>query len=117
MYSDGGGNVYLVDVSDSVSAGAYNRVIKFNTSAAGTISVLVDNLASNAYAQVTVAGDGKVYYCDSVTGHVGGGLVSLVSSSALTTVGNLASAALTVASTTVNVTAANRRHRRIRGAT
>ena len=27
VYSDGSGNVYLVDVSDSVSAGAYNRVI------------------------------------------------------------------------------------------
>jgi hypothetical protein len=106
VYSDGGGNVYLVDVSDSVSAGAYNRVIKFNTSAAGTITLLVDNLSSNAYAQVTVAGDGKLYYCDSVTGHTGGGLVSLVSSSVLTTIGNLASGSLTVASTTVNVAAA-----------
>ncbi|MDR3734099.1 MAG: chitobiase/beta-hexosaminidase C-terminal domain-containing protein [Acidobacteriaceae bacterium] len=105
VYSDGSGNVYLVDASDSVSGGAYNRVIKFSTSAPGAITILADNLASNVYAQVTVAGDGKVYYCDSVTGHTGGGLVSLVSSGALTTVGNLASTALTLASTAVEVTA------------
>jgi hypothetical protein len=106
VYSDGNGNVYLVDVSDSVSAGAYNRVIEFNTSIIGTISVLADKLTSNAYAQVTVAGDGNVYYCDSVTGNSSGGLVSVISSGSLTTVANVSNASLTLLNGIVKVTAA-----------
>jgi Chitobiase/beta-hexosaminidase C-terminal domain len=106
VYSDGNGNVYLVDVSDSVSAGAYNRVIQFNTSSAGTTTVVSDKLTSNSYAQVTLAGDGNVYYCDSVTGNSTGGVVSAIISGALTTVGNLPSASLTLLNGIVKVTAA-----------
>ena len=95
VYSDGGGNVYLVDVSDSVSAGAYNRVAEFKTSTAGSFTVLADKLTSNAYAQVTIAGDGSVYYCDSVTGNSSGGLVSVIGNGALTTVANVGNASLT----------------------
>ncbi len=76
VYSDGSGNVYLVDIGDNVSGGAYNRVVQFKTSAAGTLNVLADHLTTNTYAQVTVAGDGSAYYCDSVTGNSSGGLVS-----------------------------------------
>ncbi|MDR3734101.1 MAG: chitobiase/beta-hexosaminidase C-terminal domain-containing protein [Acidobacteriaceae bacterium] len=104
IYSDGSGNVYLIDISDSVSNGAYNRVIQFNTGAAGTITALADRLTSNAYAQVTVAGDGLVYYCDSFTGNSSGGLVSVINSSgSLTTVGNLPSSSLTLLNAIVNV--------------
>jgi hypothetical protein len=103
VYSDGAGNVYLVDVSDSVSTGSYNRVIQFNTSSAGAINVLADKLTSNPYAQVTVAGDGNPYYCDSLTGNTSGGLVSSISGGALTTVANLKSASLTILSALVEV--------------
>lgn len=106
VYSDGAGDIYLVDVSDSVSSGSYNRVIEFNTSADGTMTVLADKLTSNPYAQITVAGDGNPYYCDSVTGNTGGGLVSSISGGALTTVGNLPSASLTLLNGIVNVAAA-----------
>ncbi len=101
VYSDGVGNVYLVDVS-----GSSNRVIKFNTSTAGTSTVLAGNVGSNPYAQVTVAGDGNVYYCDSVTGNSSGGLVSLISGGSLTTVGNLPNASLTLLNGVVKVAAA-----------
>ena len=106
VYSDGAGNVYLVDLADSVSNGSYNRVIQFNTSVTGTISVLADNLKTNSYAQVTVAGDANVYYCDCVAGNASGGLVSLVSNSALTTVGNTANSTLTLLNAIVKVAAA-----------
>jgi hypothetical protein len=98
IYSDGQGNVYVMDYYDSNSSGHYNRVFKFNTSSPSTGTLLVDNLTSNSYAQITVAGDGKVYYCDSVTGHSAGGVVSLISGSALSTV-QLAAASLTLGST------------------
>ena len=91
IYSDGAGNIYLVDVSDNVSSGAYNRVIQFQTSAASAVTVLADKITSNAYAQVTVAGDGNVYYCDNVTGNSSGGLVSVINSGTLKTVGNSSS--------------------------
>lgn len=106
VYSDGAGNVVLVDLGDSVSNGSYNRVIQFNTSAVGTINVLADKLTTNTYAQVTVAGDGNVYYCDSVTGNATGGLVSLVSNGTLTTVGNIANSTLTLLNAIVKVAAA-----------
>ena len=106
VYSDGAGNVYLVDLGDSVSNGAYNRIIQFNTSSAGTVTVLADNVKTNTYAQVTVAGDGNVYYCDSVAGNASGGLVSLVSSGALTTVGNTPNSSLTLLNAIVKVAAA-----------
>ena len=99
IYSDGAGNVYVVDYYDNTSKGAYNRVLKFKTSAPAVGTLLVDNLASNNVAQVTVAGDGNVYYCDSVTGRSAGGLVSLVGSGALTTVGNGATSTLTIGAT------------------
>ncbi|SNT10324.1 Chitobiase/beta-hexosaminidase C-terminal domain-containing protein [Granulicella rosea] len=106
VYSDGAGNVYLVDIADNVSSGSYNRMIQFKTSAAGTVSVLADKLATNAYAQVTVAGDGNVYYCDSATGNASGGLVSVVSNGALTTVGNTGASNLTLLNAIVKVSAA-----------
>ena len=106
VYSDGAGNVYLVDVSDSISSGSYNRVIEFNTSSAGSSITLADRLTSNSYAQVTVAGDGNPYYCDSVTGNAKGGLVSLISADSLTTVGNTSNASLTLLNGIVKVTAA-----------
>ena len=68
--------------------------------------MLADKLTSNSYAQVTVAGDGNVYYCDSVTGNSNGGLVSVISSGSLATVGNLGSTSLTLLNGIVKVTAA-----------
>ena len=106
IYSDGAGNVYLVDISDSASNGAYNRVVQFKTSTIGTMNVLADNVKSNAYAQVTVAGDGNVYYCDCAAGNASGGLVSLVNNSALTTVGNTVNSSLTLLNAIVKVAAA-----------
>ena len=110
MYSDGAGNVYLVDASDSISNGSYNRVLQFNTSTGGTSTTLADRLTSNSYAQITVAGDGNPYYCDSVTGNAKGGLVSVISGGTLTTVANLSPAYnpgspyLTVLNASVKVT-------------
>jgi hypothetical protein len=106
VYSDGAGNVYLVDLGDSVSNGSYNRVIQFNTSEPGTANVLADKLTTNTYAQVTVAGDGNVYYCDSVTGNTKGGSVYLVSSGIVTLVENTANSSLTLLNGIVKVTAA-----------
>jgi len=110
LYSDGAGNVYIVDASDSISSGSYNRVLEFNTATAGTSATLADRLTSNSYAQITVAGDGNLYYCDSVTGNAKGGLVSVISGGTLTTVANLSpaynpgSAYLTVLNAGVKVT-------------
>lgn len=106
IYSDGAGNVYLVDLNDSVSHGSYNRIVQFKTSSAGTMNVLADNVKTNAYAQITVAGDGNVYYCDSTAGNASGGIVSLVNSGALTTVGNTANSSLTLLNAVVKVAAA-----------
>jgi sugar lactone lactonase YvrE len=106
IYSDGAGNVYLVDVSDSISEGAYNRVLQFSTASTSSSATLADRLTSNSYAQLTVAGDGNLYYCDSVTGNAKGGLVSLISADTLTTVGNTANANLTLLNAIVKVPAA-----------
>ncbi len=106
VYSDGAGNVYLVDVSDSASSGAYNRILQFSPSAAGSVTLVADNLKTNPYAQVAVPGDGNVYYCDSVTGNASGGFVSVVNSGALTRVGNTPAATLTVLNAAVTVAAA-----------
>ena len=106
VYSDGAGNVYLVDLGDNVSNGLYNRVIEFNTSKPGTANVLADKLATNTYAQVTVAGDGNVYYCDSVTGNTKGGSVFLVSNGIVSLVENTANSSLTLLNGIVKVTAA-----------
>jgi sugar lactone lactonase YvrE len=55
---------------------------------------------------VTVAGDGNVYYCDSVAGNSSGGLVSQINGGSLTTVGNLPNSSLTLLNAIVKVTAA-----------
>jgi len=106
VYSDGAGNVYLVDLGDSVSNGSYNRVIQFNTPQAGTASVLADKLTTNTYAQVTVPGDGNVYYCDSITGNTSGGHVFLLSNGARTLVGATTNSSLTLRNAIVEVAAA-----------
>jgi hypothetical protein len=106
VYSDGAGNVYLVDLGDNVSNGAYNRVIQFNTSTSGTANVLADKLTTNTYAQVTVAGDGNVYYCDSVTGNTKGGTVYLVSGGIISLVENTSNSSLTLLNGIVKVTSA-----------
>ena len=106
IYSDGAGNVYLVDLGDSVSNGSYNRLIQFKTSAPGTTTLLADKLPTNPYAQTTMAGDGNVYYCDSVTGHSSGGVVSLVSGGIISTVGITANSNLTLLNGIVKVLAA-----------
>ena len=106
VYSDGAGNVYLVDLGDNVSNGSYNRLIQFNTSAAGTVNVLADKLTTNTYAQVTVAGDGNVYYCDSVAGNTKGGSVFLVSNGIVSLVENTANSSLTLLNGIVKVTSA-----------
>jgi hypothetical protein len=106
VYSDGAGNVYLVDVNDSISSGAYNRLLEFQTATAGSGSTVADRLTSNNYAQITIPGDGNLYYCDSVTGNASGGKVSVVSSGALTTVANTSNASLTLLNGIVKVTAA-----------
>ena len=106
VYSDGAGNVYLVDVTDNVSAGAYNRVIQIKTSSTSSVTVLADKLTSNVYAQITIAGDGNLYYCDNVTGNSSGGLVSVVNLGALATVGNVITTSLTIDNGAVKVAAA-----------
>ena len=90
LYVDGSGNVYFVDYYDGVSSGHYNRVVMFNTATPATGTLLVDNLTSNSDATIALDGAGKLYYADSITGNSGGGKVSLVSGSALTTVGTTA---------------------------
>lgn len=65
VFSDGAGNVFVVDVYDNTSKGGYNRVVRFNTSTPATGYLIGDNLKENTDAQVTVAGDGNVYYVDS----------------------------------------------------
>jgi len=106
VYSDGAGNVYLVDLGDSVSNGTYNRVIQFNTATTGTANVLADKLTTNPYGQVTVAGDHNVYYCDSVTGNTKGGAVYLVSGGIVSLVENTANSSLTLLNGIVKVTSA-----------
>jgi hypothetical protein len=106
VYSDGAGNVYLVDLGDNVSNGSYNRVIQFNTSKPGTANVLADKLTTNTYAQVTVAGDGNVYYCDSITGNTKGGATYLVSGGIITLVENTSNSSLTLLNGIVKVTSA-----------
>ncbi|HEY4357697.1 MAG TPA: chitobiase/beta-hexosaminidase C-terminal domain-containing protein, partial [Acidobacteriaceae bacterium] len=106
VYSDGAGNVYLVDISDSTSSGSYNRILQFKTTAPGSTTVLADKVATNLYAQLTVAGDNNVYYCDSLAGNSKGGLTSVISNGALTTVGNTANSNLTLVNGIVKVTAA-----------
>jgi hypothetical protein len=103
VYSDGAGNVYLVDIADNVSSGSYNRIAQFSTASPGILTVLADKLTSNPYAQIAVAGDGNVYYCDSVAGNSSGGLTSLVSNGALSTVGNTPTASLTLLNPNVKV--------------
>jgi hypothetical protein len=61
-----------MDDYDNVSSGAYDRIIRFNTSAPTTGYLLADQLSlgvggQNTVAQLTVAGDGNVYYVDSKT--------------------------------------------------
>lgn len=107
IYSDGNGTVTLVDVSDNISNGGYNRLIEFSVNSPGaSLNILADRLTSNPYAQVTVAGDGHLYYCDSVTGNSKGGQVSQVNSGALTTVANVPASSLTLRNAIVNVAAA-----------
>jgi len=91
-YVDAAGNVYYVDPYDNNSKGAYNRIIKVNISTPGAGTQLATNLTTNNTAQVTLGGDGKVYYVDNYDGEgkAGSGLVSLVSGGTLTTVGNTA---------------------------
>jgi hypothetical protein len=81
-YVDNSGNVYLVDVYDVNSKGAYNRIIEINVSTPGTGTLLADHVTSNNYAQVILGGDAKVYYVDN--DDTGGGQVSVVSGGTLT---------------------------------
>lgn len=107
IFSDGNGNVYLADSADNISSGTYNRVVQFTTtSPASSLNLLADRLSSNVYAELTVAGDGNLYYCDSATGNSKGGLVSLVSGGSLTTVGNTPTSSLTLLNAIVKVAAA-----------
>jgi len=106
VYSDGAGNVYLVDLGDSVSNGSYNRVLQFNTSKSGSATVLADKLTTNAYAQIAVPGDANVYYCDSITGNAKGGHVFLLSNGARTLVGATTNSMLTLLNAIVEVSTA-----------
>jgi sugar lactone lactonase YvrE len=80
VYVDGAGNVYLVDIYDNTSHGSYNRIVEFNTSNPGTVTLWADNLTSNASqnnsAQLTLGGDGNIYYVDSVNGNYSCGCAS-----------------------------------------
>ncbi len=105
IYSDGAGTVYLVDISDNVSKGSYNRIVQFSPGGS-SLNVVADNLKANTYAQVTVAGDGNVYYCDCTTGNASGGQVSLVSSGTLTPVENTPNSNLTLLNAIVKVATA-----------
>lgn len=89
VYSDGAGNVYFLDDYDATSSGAYDRIIRFKTSAPTTGYLLADNLGAggggqNTVAQLTVAGDGNVYYVDSKTHSAASGNTYLVGSATAT---------------------------------
>jgi hypothetical protein len=118
-YVDGSGNAYLVDGYDIASQGAYNRLVEINLSNPGTGTLLADKLTSNDTAQLTLGGDGKLYYLDNYDGQndsggnptngTGSGLVSLVSGwtsttpGTLTTVGNTATIASAEISKAVSI--------------
>ena len=83
VYSDGAGNVYLLDDYDATSSGSYDRIIRFKTSAPATGYLLADSLGvggggQNTVAQLTVAGDGNVYYVDSITHGTASGKTYLI---------------------------------------
>jgi len=83
VYSDGTGNVYFLDDYDATSSGSYDRIIRFKTSAPATGYLLADSLGvggggQNTVAQLTVAGDGNVYYVDSITHGAASGKTYLV---------------------------------------
>jgi hypothetical protein len=89
VYSDGAGNVFLMDAYDATSSGAYDRIIRFKTSAPATGYLLADNLGvggggQNTVAQLTVAGDGNVYYVDSKTHSTANGNTYLIGSATAT---------------------------------
>jgi hypothetical protein len=92
VYSDGGGNVYFLDDYDATSSGGYDRIIRFNTNTPATGYLLADSLGvsgggQNTVAQLTVAGDGNVYYVDSITHGGATGTTYLIGSTTATTAG------------------------------
>ena len=103
------GNVYLLDVGDNVSHGAYNRIFETTLSNPGTGTVLADNIGTtaNANAQIALAGDGNLYYVDNYDSPgyppSGSGVVSLVSGGTLTAVGNTATNPSAEVSQAVNI--------------
>jgi len=107
VYSDGAGNIIALDAYDTTSAGGYDRIIRFSTSAATTGYLLADKLSQgvgnqNTVAQIAVAGDGNVYWVDSTTHSGATGYTYLVGAATATTsatptrVGNTSSIGSTV---------------------
>jgi sugar lactone lactonase YvrE len=78
---DAAGNYYFVDANDNVSAGKYNRIVKY--SATGVISIVVDGLASAYTAELASDAAGNLYYVSSVSG-----LLSIPAGSSTATVMN-----------------------------
>lgn len=60
---DAAGNIYLVDVNDNTSQGAYNRIVKVNATGS-TTTVLVDALPSSGNAQIASDSVGNLYYAN-----------------------------------------------------
>jgi hypothetical protein len=68
-FVDGAGNVYLVDIYDNTSHGGYNRIVAFNIHNPSVATLWADNLPTNNSAQLTLGGDGNIYYADSTNGN------------------------------------------------
>jgi sugar lactone lactonase YvrE len=80
VFVDGAGNVYLVDIYDNTSHGSYNRIVEFNINTPSVATLWADNLTSNGSqnnsAQLTLGGDGNIYYVDSTNGNYSCGCAS-----------------------------------------
>jgi sugar lactone lactonase YvrE len=103
FYVDAAGNVYYLDVYDGISVNGNNQflIAEVNPIASpqtATVLFLSTDKSQNDSGQIVVGGDGNVYYVDSIGGYKPGGSsatgnVYLVSSGALTQVGNTATLA------------------------
>jgi hypothetical protein len=91
IFSDGAGNVFLLDSNDSASSGSYDQIIRFSTSSPTTATYLARCLGdcgsyayrinsdnADVWSQITVAGDGNLYFLDSPDHSGGTGSVYLI---------------------------------------
>jgi len=62
---DAAGNFYCVDITDTISNGAYARIVKQTPS--GVDSIVVDNLPATASGAIASDAAGNLYYADGVS--------------------------------------------------